>query len=206
MIKILPFFTILFVLFYLISFIPYLFFLLITLFTNTTPQFFNIPILYFLLIYFVPQMFIFLFYEILEKLPFPKHNYLYIFGSMIFSYINLFLFIIIDISFAYIYLWVVILITLSNFTGKNYFIKFAFYFIVSIPIIKLIFDISTLSNIDAVKNIFNSPLLLHLIFTIVVFPILLLLIRVRVILRSKFKISIFDKTSISFLLILIFFQ
>ncbi|HOV15337.1 MAG TPA: hypothetical protein PK771_13710, partial [Spirochaetota bacterium] len=117
MLKILPFFLILFILFYILSFIPYIIFLPISFITKTTNPFLNIPILYFFCIFFVPQMILFLLYELLEKMPFPKHNYLYIYGAMIFSYLNLFLFVLVDISLAYIYLWVAVMITLSNFTG-----------------------------------------------------------------------------------------
>lgn len=200
MVKILPFFLLLFAIFYLLSFIPYAIFIPINKITKVQSPFLNIPILYFFCIFFIPQMIIFILFELLTKLPFPKHNYLYIYGAMIFSYLNLFLFAIVDISSSYIYLWVILMITLSNFTGKNFPLKFLFYFIAAIPIFTLFISISTYADISLIKKTFYNPIYQHFLFSLVIFPITLLLIRVRIIVKSKFKFITYDKTIFLFML------
>ena len=197
MLKILPFFLILFSLFYILSFVPYALFIPVAKIIKLSAPFLNIPILYFFSIFFIPLTIFFALYELLEKIPFPKHNYLYIYGAMIFSYFNLFIFAIADISLAYNYLWVIVMITLSNFTGKNFILKFIFYIISTIPVIALLIEISSIDNLIILRRFFSSPFILHLIFTVMIFPILLLIIRVRIITRNKFKLILLDKTTIS---------
>jgi hypothetical protein len=189
LLKTLPYFLFLFSVFYLLSYIPYLIFIPVEYISGIKKIYLNFQVLYFFNIFFVPLLVIFVMYEYLNKLPFPKHNYIYIFGAIIISFINLIFFLIFDISLVYIFLWVLILITLSNFTGKNILLKFIIYFLTPLPLIKLFIDLS-ITNISLINSSFSIPLLQHLVFCFVTFPFLLLMMRIRLITRFRYKIII----------------
>lgn len=208
--KIYPYFIVLFFIFFVLSFIPYLLFLIAKFLFKIEISFINIPILYFFNVFFIPLMLIFIIFEILNKLPFPKHNYLYIFGAVVTTFTNLLLFILIDISLAYIYLWVVLIITVSNFTGRNFILKIMLYFFSMFPVIWFFINLTLLGNIPIIRSSLETPIIQHLTFCFIMFPFLLLFIRVRIILKSKFKIYfnkfiIFGITIITLLISVAFF-
>lgn len=185
-VKILPMFLIIFILFFILSFIPTIFFTIITFFTHLSYSFFAIPLLYFVNAFFIPQIFMFLLFESLNKLPFPKHNYLYLFGAIIFAFVNLFIITLVDISFTYLYLWVLIMLTLSQISSKNFFLKFLFYALSPIPLLSLAFNISLFS--DSIHRLSANPFILNFLVTFFSFPFILLNFRIHIILRSKYKI------------------
>jgi len=172
----LPYFIIIFMTFFLSSFIPLLIFMPISLFFGTFKPYISSSLIYFINIFLVPLMIIYMLFESLKKLPFPKHSFLYVFGAFVFSFLNFILFLIIDISIAHIYLWAMFIITISQFTGRNFKIKFLLYAITPIPFIFLLKDIAFAENIAIVKN--TNPILLNLVFSILTYPFILLLLRV----------------------------
>jgi hypothetical protein len=185
--KTIPYLAFLFSIFYLLSFIPFFVFIPLEILTGVKRIFLNFQIPYFFNIFFVPLVLIFVLNELIDKLPFPKHNYIYIFGAVIISFINVIFFLLIDISLVYIPLWVLVMITLSNFTGKKIIFKFFFYLMTPLPLIKLLFDLS-LGNADLLRTSFQIPIVQHLVFCIATFPFLLLMMRIRLITRYKYKI------------------
>ncbi len=185
-IKSLPFFIIIFIIFSLLTFIPLVVFMPITFFTGISKAYLNFPILYFLNILMIPFLVILVFYKLINKIPIPKHSYLYVFGSYIFFLTNLIIFTIFDISYSYIYLWALIILSISQYTKSNIILKFLCYLISIVPLIILIVDLSRLKDVDVIKNI--NIFYLNMFFSIFIFPFVLLFIRIMLIIRNRFKI------------------
>ncbi|MCK4798723.1 MAG: hypothetical protein KAT05_15200 [Spirochaetes bacterium] len=200
-IKTLPYFIIIFIIFFISTFIPLLLFLPIGFFTGIKKLYINSSMLYFLNILFIPLIIILMLFELLVKLPFPKRSYFYIYGAIIFSLFNLILSIIVDISIAYIYLWTIIALTLSQFTGKNFKLKYFFYSISPLPLIILIYNLTFLDKTEIIKNI--NPFLLNFFFAILTFPFILLILRVHIIYRNKYRIFITKKSFFLFICLII---
>jgi hypothetical protein len=199
-INIFPYFVFLFMAFYILSFFPYALLLPLEKITGIQHSFFNLPVLYFVNIFVIPLIIILILKELINKLPFPKHNYLYIYGAIIFCFLNLLIFLIIDISLVYLYLWSVIAITLSNFTGKKYILKFFFYIIAPLPLILLLVNLSLNSDIQLIKNSFSRPFLQHFLFCLFTFPFLLLFMRMEIITKYKYRLF-YSKTTIIVIMI-----
>lgn len=206
MFKIFHYFLFLFLCYFLLSFIPVVLLTPVDYFYNIEKVYLNIPFLYFLMIFFLSFLIIIIVIDIFKKLPLPRHSYIYIIGAVLFSNINLILLSFFNISFAYIFIWAIIFITFSNFTGRNYVLKFIFYFLSSIPFIKFIFDITFMGNINIIKNLYENIFLYNFIFTLISFPFMFILIRAYLIIKGYFKFS-FSKRKILFIsiLFLIFF-
>jgi len=141
--------------------------------------------------------------DFFRKMPFPKHNYLYIYAAIGVSFINLMFLLVIDISLIYIYLWVLIFLTLSNLTGKLFILKFIFYLISPIPIVILLINLSLNSEINIVKSSFNHPLLQHLSFAFLSFPFILLFIRIKLIIKTRYRLFYSNNSIIVFLILIL---
>lgn len=183
--KILPYFIVIFIVQYIASFIPLILFFPIDLFTGLTKPYLNIAVLYVFNIFFIPLMMLFILFEFIEKLPFPKRSYLYIYGAIVFSSVNLFIFAVLDISIAYIYLWAIFSLTASQFTSKRSKLKYILYIVSCIPFILLIFDLTLFGDTNVIKGI--NIFLLNFLFSVLVFPFSLLLLRGYIIYRSVYK-------------------
>lgn len=187
-IRIFPYFIALFFLFFLLSYLPRALTAILEHFVGGEEVYLTNPGLYLFNSFLIPLLIIYILFELIKKLPFPKHNYLYIYGAVIFSYINLLLFTIFDISLTYIYMWTVLFFTLSHFTGKNFGLKYFSYLLSTIPLVKLFYDLLIAGNLDFVRERVDSPYLLNLTFCLLTFPYLLIAIRVYLINSNKFKI------------------
>ena len=113
--------------YYIVSFIPYIISLAVgSIFSNTT-AYLNIYFIYLLVVFFVSAQIFFLIRDRYPKLYMLKHSYIFTSASIIYSFINMFIFGSIDVMLMFIYLWAIFMITCSNFTGRNYIVKFIFY-------------------------------------------------------------------------------
>lgn len=186
--KILPNFLFLFILFYILSLIPFILTYPIGLIVKSRQIYMNMPLLYLCSIFFIPFMLILILKDSKLSFFFPKHNYLYIIASLIFLTINIFLIALIDFSMIYIFLWSIIMITLSNFTGRNFILKLLFYLLSPLPMILLIIKLFYFSDVQLIKNILENIFLQNLFFCIIFYPFMLLAVRTIIILKSVFKI------------------
>lgn len=186
--KILPNFLFLFILFYILSLIPFILTYPIGLIAKSRQIYMNMPLLYLCSIFFIPLMIILILKDAKLSLFFPKHNYLYIIASLIFLTINIFLIALIDFSMIYIFLWSIIMITLSNFTGRNFILKLFFYLLSPLPMILLIIKLFYFSDVHLIKNILENIFLQNFFFCVIFYPFILLTIRTIIILKSVFKI------------------
>ncbi|HOJ64439.1 MAG TPA: hypothetical protein PLE45_08455 [Spirochaetota bacterium] len=202
--KLLPYFIFLFLCYFLLSFLPVILLTPLNFFYNIQKSYLNIPVLYFFVIFFISFLIIILIIDLFKKIPLPKHSYIYIIGAILFSYVNLILLALFDISFAYIFIWAIIFITLSNFTGRNYLLKFILYFISSIPFIKFIFDITYMGNINIIKNLFKNLFIYNLIFCLISFPFMFLSIRFFLIIKNYLKFSLSKRKILFFFIIFLF--
>lgn len=187
-ISIFPYFIGLFLLYFILSYLPRQLSSLLGYFFGGEGLYRTNPGLYMFNSFLIPLLIIYILFELINRLPFPKHNYLYIYGAVIFSYINLLLFTIFDISLTYVYMWTVLFFTLSHFTGKNFGLKYFVYLLSAIPLVKLFYDLLIAGNIELVREAVANPYLLNLTFCLFTFPYLLIAIRVYLINRNKFKI------------------
>jgi len=186
--KILPNFLFLFILFYILSLIPFILTYPIDLIAKSRQIYMNMPLLYLCSIFFIPLMIILILKDAKLSLFFPKHNYLYIIASLIFLTINIFLIALIDFSMIYIFLWSIIMITLSNFTGRNFILKLFFYLLSPLPMILLIIKLFYFSDVHLIKNILENIFYQNFFFCVIFYPFILLTIRTVIILKSIFKI------------------
>ncbi|HQB61927.1 MAG TPA: hypothetical protein PK899_09755, partial [Spirochaetota bacterium] len=188
--KILPNFLFLFILFYILSLIPFILTFPIGLIIKSRQIYMNMPLLYLCSIFFIPLVIILILKDSKLSFFFPKHNYLYIIASLIFLTINIFLIALIDFSMIYIFLWSIIMITFSNFTGRNFILKLLFYLLSPLPMILLIIKLFYFSDVQLVKNILENIFLQNFFFCIIFYPFILLAIRTIIILKSVFKIFV----------------
>lgn len=199
--KILPYFIFLFLCYFILNSVPFIFLSIINLFYNIEIFYLKISLLlYYFIIFYVSFLILVIIINLFKKFYFLRHSYIYTIGAILFSYLNLVLLAFLDISFAYIFIWAIIFITLSNFTGRNYILKFVFYFLSAFPFIKFIFDFPIVINIK--KDIWNIYIY-NLIFCITSFPFLLLSIRVFLIIKSKLNTSFSKKKLFLFSLIVV---
>lgn len=199
-IKSLHYFLIIFILYIILTFIPLLIFIPISYITGISKSYLNFPLLYFMNILIIPFLIILIFYQFIKKIPSPKHSYLYLFGAFSFCLINLIIFSIINISLSYIYLWAIIIIIISQYTRQNFKLKFLCYLGSFIPLLLLIIDLSQIKTLDIIKNI--NIFLINIIFSIFVFPFILLFLRATVIIKIRFK-YLYNKGIFLFIIIFI---
>ncbi|MCG8570168.1 MAG: hypothetical protein MJB14_08515, partial [Spirochaetes bacterium] len=184
-ISIIPFFILLLFIYYFLSFIPLIIFLPIEWLMKVEQLYARIPLFYLINILIVPLLILFIFYEWIKKLPFPKHNYLYFLGATLLLYFHLILFTFFDISLTYIFLWAIILNTFAQLAGKKWVWKYLFYLLAFFPLFKLIYDLLIIGDIQLAKQLFSNPLYLHFIYCFVTYPLFLICIRVFLINESK---------------------
>ncbi len=179
----LPYFSVLFVLYFVFSFIPLLSFLPVSQLTGISKAYLNTSFVYFLDIFFVPLLIIFILFNYLKNIFKIRRSYIYIYGAFVFCVINLFVFFIIDISIAMTYLWACLLITLTQFIKKRFKLKYVLYTLSSAGMILLLFDL-TFSDSSAMLKTLN-PVLMNFIYSLMTFPVILLLLRALTIYMDK---------------------
>ena len=197
-----PYFIIIFIIYFITSFIQYLIFIPMNNFSGNAGAFINHPILYFANIFLISLFIILLFFELIKKMPFPKHSYLYVYGALVFIGLNLIIFAFIDISISFVYLLAIIAVTISQYTGRKFTLKFILYFLSSIPLVMLFADLVFSGNMEVIKSL--NPVILNLLFSIFTFPFILLALRVELFLRIKYKRIIKKSPFIIFLTVFIF--
>jgi hypothetical protein len=197
-IKIIPFFLLLLVIFWITSFLPTIVMMIFGLLTKIQNFQFRFPILYLFNIFLIPQLTLFILYELLNRLKFPKHNHLYMYGAIIIAFLNLVIVSFIDISFSYLYVWVILVLTLSQFTGKRFFLKLLLYSIAPLPFFKLLADLTMFGSFSFFEQ--ANPLVVNSLITWFGFPFVLLNIRINIIYRARFRIF-FSKTAFSLIMI-----
>lgn len=202
-IKSLPFFILIFIIFSSLTFVPLVAFIPIAYFTGISKAYLNFPMLYFFNILMIPFLVILIFYKLINKIPFPKHSYLYVFGSFVFFLINLIIFSVFDISYSYIYLWAIIILFISQYTKRNILLKFSCYLISIIPLIVLVFDLFRIKDIEVVKNI--NIFYLNMFFSIFIFPFVLLFLRIMLIIRNRFKFYFLKEIKFSAVIVILIF-
>lgn len=194
LIRVLPFFFILFCFFYATSFIPRIILLPFEYLTGDQNISNNIPSLYFIIIFCTPVILGLIMSKKIKKLPFPKHNFLFIYGAVLSCYFNFFVFTVIDFSIAYMFVWAIIFLTLSHVIGKQIVMKYLLYLLSTIPFILLYIELSLMGNISLLRRTFDFPLRQHMLFSLLAFPFFLLILRIELLTRLKFKKMFPSKT------------
>ena len=197
-----PFFIFSFLVLYVISFIPFLFEILISLVHHLPFSYGRSMFFYFVSIFIILALFSFFILDVAPKihLPLKWKNNLYLQIAIYCTYINLFTIAAVDISLSYVYFLFLFFITLSMMFKKIW-LKFLCYILSFAGFFFVLFSITQNSNsvlIDLSKSVF----LLHFMFCLFAFPFLMASIHIYRIIKMKVGTS--GKYHISRIIILIF--
>lgn len=121
-------------------------------------------------------------YSLLKKYKFSKNGSFYTFSALLFLIISVIVVAIINISFTYYFIWALFFVFLFSVTRKR--ILKIFYLLISqCWIIIAVIDFFTLPELDICKSVLFSLILGNILFTIIITPFILLLIRIRFLFR-----------------------
>ncbi|MBN2544536.1 MAG: hypothetical protein JXB50_01985 [Spirochaetes bacterium] len=177
-INLFPYIMTLFSLFFLFSLIPLFLFFIIEKIFHIYRLYSNSIIIYMINIFLIPFVLIITFFNYVKMWSFPKHSYLYTYGFMISCFLNMVIILLLDISLIMIYLLPLILITLNQYLKKILWVRIIFHFLIFMPFLILIFDLTYLNNQFFLNNI--NPILFNLFFSISCFPFILIILEVYV--------------------------
>lgn len=199
----LPFFIFSFLVLYIISFIPFLFEVLISFIHHLPFSYGRSMFFYFVSIFIILMLFSFFILDIAPKihLPIQWKNNLYLQTAIYCTYINLFVIAAVDISLSYVYFLFLFFIALSMMIKKIRF-KFLCYALSFIGFFFALFNITQNSGSGILIDLTKSVFLLHFIFCLFSFPFILISIHMYRI--TKMALGISDKYEIGRFIILIF--
>jgi hypothetical protein len=169
------YFIVLFLGYFILSLLPLFVFMPMSVFTESAKAYLNATIIYFLNIFFIPLLILYILFDYSKKIFKTTHSYVYIYGAFIFCVLNFIIFFLIDISIAIIYLWAIIILTISQFFNKKSGIKYLLYFISSIGLLILLFDLAFFDNAVMIASI--NPFVINFIFVLMTYPFMLLMLR-----------------------------
>ncbi len=198
-----PFFLFSFFIFYVISFIPFLFELLVSFVHNLPFSYGRSMFFYFVSIFIILVLFSYYILDIAPKihLPIQWKNNLYLQIAIYCTYINLFIIATVDISLSYVYFLFLFFITISMIF-KRIWLKFLCYIFSFIGFFFALFCVTQTNTQSILVDSTNSVFFLHLIFCILSFPFIMISIHMYRIMKMMLGIS--DKHHISRIIVLLF--
>ncbi len=199
----LPFFIFSFLVLYAVSFIPFLFEVLISFIHHFPFSYGRSMFFYFVSIFIILMLFSFFILDIAPKihLPIQWKNNLYLQIAIYSTYINLFIIAAVDISFSYVYFLFLFFIALSMMFKKIRF-KFLCYALSFIGFFFALFNITQNSGGGILIDLTKSVFLLHFVFCLFSFPFLIISVHMYRIMKMTLGIS--DKYEVGRTIILIF--
>ena len=198
-----PFFMFSFLVLYIISFIPFLFELLISFILHLPFSYGRSMFFYFISIFVILILFSFFMLDVAAKhrLPIQWKNNLYLQMAIYCTYINLFIIAAVDISLSYVYFLLLFFVTLSMMFKKIR-LKSLCYIFSFVGFFFALFSITQNSGQNVLIDFVDSVFFLHFIFCVLSFPFIMISIHIYRILKMKLGIS--DKYQIGKIIILVF--
>jgi hypothetical protein len=123
-----------------------------------------------------------LFYMALKKYGFSKNGSFYTTAALLFLILTVFIIALINISFTYYFLWALFFIFLFSISRRRV-VKIILLLVSQLWIVIAVVDFFRLPELQICKAFIFSPIIGNLLFTIVVIPFILLLIRIRFLFR-----------------------
>lgn len=199
----LPFFVFSFLVLYAVSFIPFLFEIVISFIHHFPFGYGRSMFFYFISIFITLMLFSFFILDIAPKihLPIQWKNNLYLQIAIYCTYINLFIIAAVDISFSHVYFLFLFFIALSMMFKKIRF-KFLCHILSFTGFFFALFNITQNNGGAMLIDLTKSVFLLHFMFCLFSFPFLMISIHMYRIMKMTLEIS--DRYEIGKLIILIF--
>ncbi len=145
-----------------------------------------IPAVFFITKIMLCLLFSTLAYMFLKRYGFSKNGSFYTTASLLFLILTVFIIALINISFTYYFLWALFFIFLFSISKRRV-IKIILLLLSQIWIVRAVVDFFSLPELQICKAFIFSPIIGNLLFTIVIIPFILLLIRIRFLFRYSKK-------------------